>query len=147
MSGMSGAAYPKPDSQRARTNAPQFDWVRLPASGNPKPVPAIPFGNWLPQSVAWWERHWSHPCAMMWRDDDPCHERLLAFADILHRERRMHSAQVLTELRQLEDRLGLNPKARLQLRWMIVDDEGQPTELAAVKDIGTARKPERRDPR
>jgi hypothetical protein len=143
---MAGQAYPKPDSQRARKNPPTFEWQRLPASGNPKPVPPMPFGTWDPLSIIWWERHWGHPCAMMWREDDPCHERLLMFADILHRERVMHSSAVLNEIRQMEDRLGLNPKARLQLRWLIVDDEGQPTELAAVKDIDTARKP-RRDTR
>lgn len=61
-----------------------------------------------------------------------------------------HAATTLTEIRQLEDRLGLTPKARLQLRWMIVSDDqasvgvAGPVELASVRPI---RAKKRVDPR
>lgn len=90
----------------------------------------------------------------MWRIDDPCHERLVQFADILYRTGIMHTAATLTEIRQLEDRLGLTPKARLQLRWLIVPDEqadAQPAsvELAVVVpfDSNDSTKRQRKDPR
>lgn len=145
-------AYPKPDSQRARVNKPQFDWVRLPESGN-KAVPPMPIGDWHPRTQQWWAQHWGHPCATMWRIDDPCHERLAQFADILYRTGVLHNAAALTEIRQLEDRLGLSPKARLQLRWLIVPDEQADAapasvELAVVMPFDAEDKTKRRrDPR
>lgn len=146
-------AYPKPDSQRARVNKPTFEWVRLPESGNAV-IPPMPHGNWHERTAAWWSSYWAHPCAVMWRADDPCHERLAQFQDIVHRTGVLHNAATLTEIRQLEDRLGLTPKARMQLRWLIVPDteaDASPAsvELAIVvpfEDSDKAKR-QRKDPR
>ena len=35
---------------------------------------------------------------------------------------------MMSELRQLEDKLGLSPKARRDLRWRLVDDGGEVVE-------------------
>lgn len=144
-------AYPKPVNERERRNVPQFDWKRLPQSGN-KDIPEMPPGTWHEYTHAWWIKHWSHPCATVWLRNDPCHLRLMQFADILHREKIMHNGATLSEIRQLEDRLGLSPKSRLQLRWLIVpDDEAdvgdRPAELAVVHTIGDDTSNRRADPR
>lgn len=136
---MAGAAYPKPDNERQRRNAPTFDWVKLPESGNTKPAPPMPKGTWFRSTLDWWAQHWSHPCALMWRADDPAHARLAWIQDQVAGG--TASVGLMSEARQLEDRLGLNPKARLQLRWMIVPDHlatmgSRPMEpLAVVKQI------------
>lgn len=154
---MAGAgAYPKPESQRQRTNATTFEWVRFPESGNktipPMPRPPVGGDNWHVRAAEWWLRHWSHPCAMGWRPDDPCHERLLTLEQAVLDDGRPHQATTLTEIRQLEDRLGLTPKARLQLRWMIVPDgqasvgHVEPVGLASVSPLAERKRIDPRKP-
>jgi hypothetical protein len=55
------------------------------------------------------------------------------------------TAAQMGELRQIEDRHGLNPKALLQLRWRIVDDgDAMPMAVADAGSSSRARKPGRR---
>jgi hypothetical protein len=112
----------------------------------------MPHGLWHEETQRWWNTHWSHPCALLWRADDPCHERLCWLYEFTLASGTVAKGHELTEIRQLEDRLGLNPKARLQLRWMIVDDHladsgtdlAEAAQLAVVQDIA---KPKRIDAR
>jgi hypothetical protein len=121
-----GTSYPKPDNEKVTAHKLTFDWVRLPAGGREGDAPKLPTKApaglaWLPQTRKWWATLWATPQATQWREDDDQLVRLAALTDRFWRGD--GTGGELNEIRQIEDRHGLNPKAMLQLRWQIVDDE------------------------
>lgn len=113
---------PKHPSERRRRNA-TVSMTQLPAGGRPGRPPKHPFAEVLPEELAWWRKLWKQPQAVAWER----HELGLAVARYCRVlalfEAGSMSPQVLTECRQLEDRLGLNPMAMLRLRWEVTADE------------------------
>lgn len=128
---------PKPADERARRNKTQVA-MRLPAAGRAGDPPDWPVGYdpstradrvwaelWAtPQAVAWERLGWTRVVARYVcllesseRDLDDIDDPKVYAA--------MLSAQtkLLPELRQLEDRLGLNPLALLRLQWVVDSDE------------------------
>ena len=118
---------PKPAGTRRRRNAAPAT-RKLPPGGPSRPPPGWPLAGpdpveaalwgelWaMPQAVVWWETGWTRSVAryVRWL----VASETLSPADV--------PAAVLTELRQLEDRLGLTPMAMARLRWE-VDDPPQP---------------------
>lgn len=104
---------PAPNPNARRRNA-RVGVQILPAEGRTAPAPAWP-GDSEP---AMWAELWSLPQAVMW-------ERMR-----LHHVVARYCSVLLTpgipaagEARQLEDRLGLNPKAMRTLMWEIAADE------------------------
>ena len=100
-------------------------------------APPVPEGL-LPEVGLWWESFWLSPVAeATYSDTDlPALERLAGLYDLRERARRSVSEHMMvegsqgqsvlnpliramapwdTEIRNLEDRFGLNPKARIQL--------------------------------
>lgn len=126
---------PKPDAQRVRRNAPTFDWVNLPER-NEGPVPELPtFRTWDKRTVEWWTDLWAKPQASQWFQDGSTLWTLVCLYDEMIISEGTAAASLSSEIRQHEDRHGLNPKAMLQLRWRIAD----PAE-AAVESPATARR-------
>lgn len=116
--------YPKPDGERVNHHALAFDWVGLPAEGRPGPAPKMPDREWASSTREWWARLWATPQATQWAEDDPEIARLaLLHQTIWHESPNGPSPGLLSEMRQIEDRHGLSPKAMLQLRWKIVRTE------------------------
>lgn len=112
---------PKPADQVRRRNAPAANTVKLPPEGRQGPAPKWPIscappGIWAelwgtPQAAAWERLGWTRVVAryvqiLVWceRSDDV-------------------QAWMLSEARQLEDRLGLTPMSMLKLRWEVASDE------------------------
>lgn len=113
---------PKHPSQRRRTN-PTIAMTRLPRSGRPGEPPAWPLGRQSIREADIWARIWRTPQAVAWEqlgwvDTVARYARIAALA-----ERPKATVAALSEARQLEDRLGLNPLALLRLRWEVVDEE------------------------
>ena len=99
-------------------------------------VPEMPEGL-LPETVAWWGRFWGSELAATFDATDWASvERLAGLMDLRERARRSVAENMLVdgskgqlvmnplarqmtswdaEIRQLEDRLGMNPRARLNL--------------------------------
>lgn len=124
MAGMGPA--PKPDADRRRTNSPTFGWVDLPAEGRKGKAPALPkWRLWHAETDAWWRKLWSTPQATQWKQDGSTLFVLAALYDDLI-SGRAEPAKVSGEMRQHEDRHGMNPKAMLQLRWRVVDPAAVP---------------------
>jgi hypothetical protein len=65
---------------------------------------------------------WAKPQAVVW--EHLHHERVVGrYARlVLDAEEKGASAALLSEVRQMEDRLGLSPMAMLRLRWRIADE-------------------------
>jgi hypothetical protein len=68
---------------------------------------------------------WATPQATQWAEDDSELERWALLQEwVWAPEPPASIGALLSELRQIEDRHGLNPKALLTLRWrMVADDE------------------------
>lgn len=117
---MSRGPTPGPEGESRQLNS---GWVELPASGRPGPAPSLSLaGAGLSKDEQVWARKlwatwWSSPMALMWSEfDRPQIERLLI---LTARARSGASAFGISEIRQLEDRFGLNPTARRRLYWRI----------------------------
>jgi hypothetical protein len=109
---------PKPPSQRRRRNAGQAQWRELPAEGRRGSAPELPGEGWLPSTVSWWQTIWRSPMATAWLPADvDALERLVQLRDQQYRGDLPISG--LAAMQALEDRFGLNPKARRTLQWEI----------------------------
>lgn len=117
------AAYPKPDGQKVHRNPVKFDWQTLPAEGRSGPAPKLPpLRRWRKTTRDAWARQWAKPQAVMWDQTGDTMMRWAILSDMLAAGEGTAPA-LSAELRQIEDRHGLNPKAMLQLRWRIAADE------------------------
>jgi hypothetical protein len=109
---------PKPPGQRRRRNAGQHQWQELPAEGRRGVAPPLPDANWLPTTLDWWRVIWRSPMSAVWLDADRDGlVRLAQLRDAQHRGELPVSA--LGQMTTLEDRFGLNPRARRSLQWEI----------------------------
>ena len=117
------ASYPKPDGAKVTRHKPRFDWVDLPVAHELE-APELPeWTLWHAKTVELWRDLWTKPQAVMW---DASGSSLFVWAKLIDDliSGRSEAVKVSGELRQIEDRHGLTPKAMMQLRWRIVDDEG-----------------------
>jgi hypothetical protein len=122
---------PKPDGQKVNRHKPTHGpAVTLPAKpSRPAPEPAADLAE---DAERLWARAWALPESAMWSDADvPAMTRLVTMqAD----PTAWNNEKKMAEMRQLEDRFGLNPYARRQLGWKI---EGEAE--ASAKPAQTAR--------
>ncbi len=116
---------PPPKIDKVGRTPRLYDWVALPAEGRKGRPPALPaLRPWVKADRDHWVLLWRKPQAVAWEREGHIDfvARLLALRhDFVNGEG--NAAGVSGEMRQLEDRLGLNPKALLGLRWRIVADE------------------------
>jgi hypothetical protein len=128
---------PAPNPEARRRNA-RVGTVKLPAKGRQGDAPPWPVG-WSPsrRMDAIWSDLWATPQASAW--ERGTFTRVVArYVDCLvHLERDLDEIEdpkvyaalltaqtkLLPEVRQLEDRLGLNPKAMRALLWEVAADE------------------------
>lgn len=115
---------PKHPDDRARGNADPFGpMTKLPPEGYTGPIPDWPetiTRDPLEDDLLWGEL-WRTPQAAAWVRMGTGVARVVARYVLLQRGRL--DAKILAEIRQIEDRLGLNPLAMLRLRWEIARDE------------------------
>jgi hypothetical protein len=114
---------PSPKPNKIGRTPREFDWLDLPAEGRKGRTPPMPkMWDWSADDRQNWKQLWRLPQAAAWESAQ--HHEFVARLVILRRLfREEPTAPVSAEMRQLEDRLGLNPKAMMQLRWRIVADE------------------------
>jgi len=114
---------PKPASQRRHRVPPPANTLKLPRAGRKGKPPAFPSGELSDYDAKVWADLWRTPMAVAWELDN----NLRTVARYLRVMRAAEdaldggeiNAAALAEVRQLEDRLGLTPMARLRLRWEI----------------------------
>lgn len=145
------ARGPLPSPDALRRNAPTIPTTSLPVSGRKGAAPAPPFGLDLgAEGSAWWSWAWSTPQAAGWStgdeyliarraqlEDDLAALGAIVNLDGLDLEGEVEKAvqriaalatgrlQLMREMRELDDRLGLSPKGLAALRWKIIADPEQ----------------------
>lgn len=115
---MPGPAPKDPASRRRRNAA--VGKTLLPAGGREGDAPVWPLSSGEPDV---WAELWASPQASAWERFG--WTRVVArYALLLERSEDVDApAAILGEVRQLEDRLGLNPKSMRSLLWEVTDDE------------------------
>lgn len=101
---------PNPDARRRNV---RVGTVKLPTEGRKGDPPTWPFAGEVPPM---WSTLWAKPQAVMWERQQIVH--VVARYCIL-----LFDIDQAAEVRQLEDRLGLNPKAMRALLWEVAQDE------------------------
>lgn len=112
-------------SLNPKRSNPRVGLLTLPAAGREGPAPEWPMPD-SPSEYEWstWEHLWRSPQAVAW--EHLGWTRVVArYARILAVAEREATAASLMEARQLEDRLGLTPKAMRALLWVVAEDEVQ----------------------
>lgn len=118
----------KTNDDRRRRNAPTFDWTWLPYEGRSGRAPKMPelpapwkrgrSSAWSASARSYWRWLWSTPQATQWDQTGLTLHTAVILKEAIERDP-LHASKHSAELRQVEDRHGLNPKALLQLRWKI----------------------------
>ena len=119
---------PKPPGARTRRNVAQGRWRTLPPAEPFKRPPKLPARRpaWLKETREWWRVVWSSPMASVWIEADVL--ALVRLAEMFDaRARGTLSATEVPAMLALEDRFGLNPKARRALQWEVAQaDQSEP---------------------
>lgn len=137
---------PNPNGRsRARAKS-TYEQNALPAAGRKGAVPKPP--DWVTlgeAGMAWWRWAWKTPQAVKWsKADYPLIARRASMEDAFYAlTDEPPSASLMKAMLDMEDRLGLSPKALAQLRWVIVDDPssfrqkaGPTGEVIALTSVG-----------
>ena len=129
-----GQAVP-PKFDPARRNA-RSGPVKLPAAGRAGEPPAWPLpGRTSAAERSGWAELWATPQAVAWEQLGWVRTVARYCRVMVEAEQRDASAKVLQEARQLEDRLGLTPKAMRMLLWEIASDEiAEQRQVSGVRD-------------
>lgn len=129
---MSGA----PSQKYVRRRNARPEWEMLPAEYDGH-APAWPLRTDRSDSeIDLWESLWSKPQAKMWARGG--YERVVAryvIVTVIAEDPSSPNAALLSEVRQLEDRLGLSPMAMKRLQWEVEPAADKKTELAEVTSI------------
>ena len=118
---------PAPSPNARRRNAPRIDWHTLPTDPEEiarrvGPIPELPPGHWQPTTKEKWAAWWRLPVAVEWTESDRGTVERMAFLwDLVLKGE--GSPAVHGRLDVVESLLGMNPKARVQLRWGIDGEE------------------------
>lgn len=125
---------PAPNPNARRRNArPAFR--RLPAAGRRGDVPEWPLGRSTKAERDLWAQLWASPQAAAWEELGWI-RTVARYARIaVAAEARDATAAVMSEARQLEDRLGLNPRAMRSLGWEINADAAQESDGDRDADV------------
>lgn len=112
-----------PKDHPVRRNA-RVGPIQLPAEGRQGDPPAWPLpGRATVAEEKAWAQLWHTPQAVMWERLGWTRTVARYCRVMVEAEKRNATPQAMSEARQLEDRLGLTPKAMRLLLWTIVADE------------------------
>jgi hypothetical protein len=115
---------PKSSATRARTNSETQSTVLV--ADPDREVPTLPaIRNWQDTTRDFWTTLWKSGMAQMYQAaDTPGLIRLATLTDDFFLAETPEERRALSsEIRQLEKTYGLNPEARVKLRWLVYEAE------------------------
>lgn len=137
---MAGMGPPPNPNARRRNVRPE--WRRLPAGGRQGEPPDWPLSRPRKAELALWAELWRSPQAVAWEAFAWMRTVARYTRLVIEAEKPGAMGVILSEVRQLEDRLGLNPLAMRRLQWVIANDvaeEEKPSDADNVADIDRYR--------
>src|SRR5690349_17416380 len=102
---------PPPPNPNARRRNARPEWRRLPAAGRRGDPPPFELARPSRPELVLWASLWATPQAAAWEDLGWSRTVARYCRLVVASEKRGASTRLLAEVRQLEDRLGLNPLA------------------------------------
>lgn len=117
---------PKPNARRRNAKPTS---TQLPAAGYDGPVPTWPLGKAKRPEREAWDALWRTPQAAEWARLSCARTVARYVRALVVAEQPETTAFHLSEVRQMEDRLGLTPMSMLRLRWEIAPAEPEAAEL------------------
>lgn len=127
-----------PDPNARRTNH-RKDWRRLPSGGRPGAPPAWPLGACSAAAAKLWGELWATPQAQAWAENEWTRVVARYVRKVLEAEKSGAPMALLAEVRQMEDRLGLNPLAMRKLYWLVDDGGVAVEEGSGIVDLDSYR--------
>ena len=127
MSGKGPAPY-KPSEQRKKPQA-TVGFKQLPAEGRVGDPPAWPLSQQSAEEQKLWNKLWALPQSVMWehiRCEDTVALYVRVFVLMAQAESDATVVKLGNEVRQLDSKLGLSPRAMLDLRWEVEHPEETP---------------------
>jgi len=121
-----GPAPSKGEGQR-RHASPNPGFRQLPFEGRHGDTPAWPLDTPTDAEKLQWQKLWTLPQAVMW-ERLRCEDTVALYVRAFQRAAYADDQRLIMEVRQLDSKLGLSPRAMLDLRWEI---ELAPVEAAA----------------
>ena len=113
-------------------NAAEF--VSIPAAGNQQPAPAWPLDNEPARAeLDMWQQLWTTPQATMWASMHIEHV-IARYVMVTCLAEETQQAGLLTEVRQMEDRLGLTPLSLQKLQWKIEHHDNLPADTSQTEE-------------
>ena len=94
---------------------------RLPRNGRRSDIPEWPLRYSTEAESTRWARLWRLPQALVW-EEQGSFEAVARYVRHVLAAEEAFDAPLLGQVAQLEDRLGLTPKAMRLLLWVVVDD-------------------------
>lgn len=130
---------PAPKANARRRNVKPTT-TQLPAAGYTGPPPTWPLSKPSKAEADTWTAVWALPQAAEWARASHVRPVARYVRALVAAEKRDATAFLLSEVRQLEDRLGLTPMSMLRLRWEIApsdvaDEAGDEDQDAPVADV------------
>lgn len=130
---MAGAAYPKPDDEKITRVKSDFTWTDLPER-NEAPVPPLPKLKsdqepWSELALDKWNLLWTSPQSTQWTREmyTLVEQWLYLYESFTEGD---YSGATVSGMARIENRLGLDPKSMLQMRWRIRGEATHPAHPA-----------------
>lgn len=114
-----------PDPNRRRRNPDRVSPVYIASDARNEDVPE-PLGFLAAPGMQWWNWAWRLNIATQWTEADL--GTVTRRAELQDQWAATKDKALLGEMRQIEDRLGLNPRARAQLRWQDAPNQAAPVQ-------------------
>lgn len=121
---------PAPKANRQRRGEPlRGEWVDLPPLERTV-LPALPAGDWSQRTRDAWAAWSKDPVTAQYSDADI--QASIDLAYVYEQWVKEPTIAIAAEIRQRQDRLGLNPKGKRDLRWR-VKEPAEVVEMPAPK--------------
>jgi hypothetical protein len=129
MAGKGPAPFKSPDQRRHAAPTPGFR--QLPYVGRAGDPPDWPLDTPSAVEQRQWRKLWTLPQAVMW-ERMRCEDTVALYVRAFTKAALMDSEKMLNEVRQLDAKLGISPRAMMDLRWEIepppTNDEAAPSD-------------------
>ena len=126
---------PKDPKLRRRKSTPTPGFKRLPREGRTGDPPPWPLTDPAPEETLQWNRLWRLPQALEW-ERMQCEDVVALYVRAFVVASKGVNTKLLSEVRQLDSKIGLSPRAMRDLRWEVDDPQEEETTTPRARSNG-----------